>query len=124
MKVLAFMQILMRFGGILPMFEKTFLGKCMEALKLIAVVITSIYIIIATFAFGIVNSHDLRLLTRSLYVSVGTLVTVSLHLSLCFQSDKISSLLNEIEALVNESEYFHVKFYKYFMISTENKLEK
>lgn len=103
MKVLHFTQTLMKVSGILPIFGDTFLGKCMEILKLVCFLIGPIYASTTTFAFGVRHFDDLLLLTSSMYVSIGCAISISMQISLWYQSDTLQLLLKQLETLVNKS---------------------
>lgn len=105
MHILQSAKTLMKISGILPIFANNFRGKCFEKLKLLLILSGPIYVVISTFAFSVVHFDDLRLLTTSLYISVGTAMAVLAHGSLCCQTGKVERLLEDIGALVNESEY-------------------
>lgn len=97
------MQDLMRISGILPTQKGTFAGKFLDVLKQFVLLLGPIYVTTACFAFGIVHSRELRLLTSSMYISTACAIGICLSLSHFYQSNDIQRLLSKMERLVNES---------------------
>lgn len=117
MNILRFAQTLMKISGILPTFGRNLSGRCLDMIKLILILISPIYVVISTLAFSIAHYDDLRALTTSLYISVGTAMAISVHCSLCFQSDNLQILLDEMELLVNESEsMIRTEYFRFWKI--------
>lgn len=110
MKVLSFTQLLMKVCGILPTFDDTCSGKCMEILKLIIVFIGPFMGTVTSFAYSLNHSDDLRLLTSALYVSIGSSMSIVIEISLWLQTDDIQDLLKQLESLVNKSKYLQKKY--------------
>lgn len=103
MKILNLTQLLMKLSGALPIFGTSLLGTCLELIKVLIILFFPVYVTCSTLIYVMIRSENFLLTTTAMYITGGYLIAISLQLTLFFQSGKMVRLLNELEALVNES---------------------
>lgn len=104
MKILQFTQTLLKFSAVLPMFStSSFMGKIRETLKFIAIILPPFYGATSTFAFTLIHIDNLRLVSLSMLVCLGTLTGFFLIISFSLKTNSVTYLLKDIESLANKS---------------------
>lgn len=105
MKVLPFIKGSLKINGTLRTFNSNPLGILYERIKLGLILIAPISILASSTSYCILNRNNFKLIMPVIYNVFGGMLTCFVHISLCWKSDDILRLLNELDSLVNESEY-------------------
>lgn len=101
MKVLKLTRMLMKLCGALPIFDSSFEGKCLESLKQAILLICQIFVTISTFLYFTLSPANFSLMTTAMYICIGYVLGILMHISLFFQTDRTIRLLQQLETLVN-----------------------
>lgn len=104
MQILESLRRLMTISGVLPMFKLTYLGKCLEMFKLIAISFCTTFACISNIVFGVIHFDDLPLMTTAVYICIGYAMGSCMNIAYFINTSKTAQLLDELESLVNESE--------------------
>lgn len=104
MEILQFTQALMKLSAMQSLYNGRILGKFVELIKLIVLIVPQTYVAMASVAFIIANIDNLSRVASPVYVILGAAIAVSISILYYIQSKKVVRLLKEIEALVNESQ--------------------
>lgn len=104
MQILNFTKTLLKISVILNAFGESYIGAIMEIIKKILFTLPLIYAAITAFAFAVSHIDNLSRVAASMYVSIGSAIAIALNISFLLKTKSVKHLLQNIEALVNESE--------------------
>lgn len=101
MEIAQFTQFLMKFNGLNPIFRH----RIIEILKLLVFLLPAIYETSSSFAFAVVHLRDVKKSTLAMYLTIGYIMSISIHFALWIDSLAIQKLFKKIKSLVNQRKY-------------------
>lgn len=102
MEIAQFTQFLMKVNGLNPIFRH----RIIEILKLFVFLLPAIYETFSTIAFAVVHLRDVKRSTMAMYLTIGYIMSISMHFALWIDSLAIHQLLKKIKNLVNQRKYY------------------
>lgn len=110
MEIAQFTQSLMKVNGLIPIFPNrgTTAHRILEFLKLFVFLVPAIYETFATIVFAVVYLTDVKKSTMALYLTIGYLMGISMHIALWIDSRAIHQLLKKIKNLCNQRKCYKI----------------